>query len=62
LRVRGSPADAIAALEPARKYELGFAHGNATYVAMYVRGLAYLARHDGNKAAAEFQKILDRGD
>jgi hypothetical protein len=35
---RKKPADAIAALEPARKYELGFAHGNATYVAMYVRG------------------------
>jgi tetratricopeptide (TPR) repeat protein len=26
---------------------------------MYVRGLAYLQLHDGTKAAAEFQKILD---
>jgi outer membrane protein assembly factor BamD (BamD/ComL family) len=27
---------------------------------MYVRGLAYLQSRDGAKAAAEFQKILDR--
>ena len=26
---------------------------------VYVRGLAYLASHRGNEAAAEFQKILD---
>jgi len=26
---------------------------------VYVRGLAYLAAHQGSEAAAEFQKILD---
>jgi hypothetical protein len=26
---------------------------------IYVRGLAYLAQHDGTHAANEFQKILD---
>jgi tetratricopeptide (TPR) repeat protein len=28
---------------------------------MYVRGEAYLSLHDGAKAAAEYQKILDHG-
>jgi tetratricopeptide (TPR) repeat protein len=28
-------------------------------IAVYVRGMAYLAAHQGAKAAAEFQKILD---
>lgn len=56
---RNRPAEAIAALEPARKYEMGFPTGNTAYLVMYVRGMAYLAARDGNKAEAEFQKILD---
>ena len=52
--------EAVAALEPARKYELGGAPGApAIYLSIYVRGLAYLRLHDGAKAAAEFQKMLD---
>ncbi len=55
---RRSPAQAIAALEPAAPYELG------TRIALplgpvYVRGLAYLAAGQGPQAASEFQKILD---
>ena len=52
-------ADAVTALEAGRKYELGQNSTYATYWVMYVRGLAYLQLHDGAKAAAEFQKILD---
>jgi eukaryotic-like serine/threonine-protein kinase len=49
--------EAIAVLEPSRKYELG-ARG-ATFWVIYIRGMAYLELRDGAKAAAEFQKILD---
>jgi len=34
--------------------------GDMTLYPVYVRGEAYLAVHQGNEAAAEFQKILDR--
>ena len=51
--------EAIAVLEPSRKYELGGTLAPDAYAVMYVRGLAYLQSHDGAKAAAEFQKILD---
>jgi tetratricopeptide (TPR) repeat protein len=54
------PADAITALEAGRKFELGENEGFCTYAILYTRGLAYLELHDGAKAAAEFQKILDR--
>lgn len=56
---KNKPDEAIAALEPARKYEFGVFAGMPAYVAIYVRGLAYLQLKDGAKAAAEFQKILD---
>jgi hypothetical protein len=52
-------AEAIAVLEPSHKYELGGTLAPDAYAVMYVRGLAYLQSHDGAKAAAEFQKILD---
>jgi eukaryotic-like serine/threonine-protein kinase len=58
--LRNKPTEALAALEPAQKYELGFPIRNTTYLVMYARGLAYLQARDGNKAAIEFQKILDR--
>ncbi len=51
--------EAIAVLEPCRKYELGEPETPETYVVLYVRGMAYLQLRDGAKAAAEFQKILD---
>jgi hypothetical protein len=53
------PADALTALEVGRKYEQGTNNAYATYWVMYARGLAYLQLHDGAKAAAEFQKIID---
>ena len=56
---RNKPQDAIAALEIGRKYELGQMGGVGAYRVIYVRGMAYLQLHDGVKAAAEFQKILD---
>jgi hypothetical protein len=53
------PADAIATLEPAAKYELGSGPGIPSYYAIHLRGEAFLQSKEGVKAAAEFQKILD---
>jgi Flp pilus assembly protein TadD len=58
---QNAPAKAIADLQPASPYELG---NPAQLIGLnlypvYVRGLAYLAAHQGAQAAAEFQKILD---
>ena len=50
---------AIAALEPARRFELAITPMNPAYSVWYVRGLAYSKVKDGEKAAEEFQKILD---
>lgn len=60
---RGNVSDAIESLKAAEPYELGQTSyssysWNSLYPA-YVRGEAYLATHQGSKAAAEFQKILD---
>jgi tetratricopeptide (TPR) repeat protein len=43
---------------PATRYELGDV-GHGSLYPVYVRGQAYLAAHEGSKAAIEFQKILD---
>ncbi|MGA9426983.1 MAG: hypothetical protein WBV33_18040, partial [Terracidiphilus sp.] len=57
---RGNSAAAIAQLQVARDYELGIAGTFINYLyPAYVRGQAYLMAHDGNAAAAEFQKLLD---
>ena len=61
---RGNPAKAIELLEAARPHELGqppttFLGYFGMLYPVYVRGKAYLAAHQGNQAAAEFQKILD---
>ena len=61
----GSPAAALAALEPARGYENALAGlpFNGLYGALYsayVRGQAYLAAGRAAEAAAEFQKIIER--
>lgn len=56
---KNEASQAVAALEPVRKYDLAFPNGNQTYMVLYVRGLAYLQLKDGAKAGAEFQKILD---
>jgi serine/threonine protein kinase/tetratricopeptide (TPR) repeat protein len=54
-------AQALSTLEAAIPYELGGPPNGAVYWPMYVRGEAYLQLHDGTKAAAEYQKILDHG-
>jgi serine/threonine protein kinase/tetratricopeptide (TPR) repeat protein len=51
--------EAIAVLEPARKYELGLAFYSPAFFPIYTRGQIYLQMRDGKNAAAEFQKILD---
>lgn len=56
---RNKAAEAIAILEPGRRYELGAPIVTPAYTTIYCRGLAYLQLRDGGKAAAEFQKILD---
>jgi len=60
---RAEPAKVIDALEVAAPYELGDHSGasvgfNGPLYPVYVRGLAYLAAHQGADAAREFQKIL----
>ena len=56
-----NPAKAIAALQPAAPYDLSTPTVaiNLALYSVYLRGLAYLAAHQGAQAGAEFQKILD---
>ena len=56
---RVNTADAVASLEPARRFELGTDPYSTAFVVIYTRGLAYLKMKDGAKAASEFQRILD---
>jgi eukaryotic-like serine/threonine-protein kinase len=56
---QAKPAQAVTALEPSLPYELGAGPSGATYWPMHIRGEAFLKIHDGAKAAAEYQKILD---
>ncbi len=60
---RSNPQQALDTLGVAAPYELGLpAFSNYNWpnlYPVYVRGEAYLAAHQGNEAAAEFQKILD---
>jgi ATP/maltotriose-dependent transcriptional regulator MalT len=51
---QGDPLKAIAELEPATPYEL-----TDMMFIVYLRGVAYLAAHQGRAAAAEFGKILE---
>ncbi len=60
----GDPAKAIELLQVAVPYELGQPRSAQTgffgaLYPIYVRGLAYLAAHQGAEAAREFQKMLD---
>jgi tetratricopeptide (TPR) repeat protein len=52
----GKPQEAIESLRCTSSYELLNARG---MTAVYLRGEAYLAAHQGAQAAVEFQKILD---
>jgi tetratricopeptide (TPR) repeat protein len=58
---QNAPAKAITDLQAASPYELGVPAERIllNLYPVYVRGLAYLAAHQGPQAAAEFQKILD---
>jgi eukaryotic-like serine/threonine-protein kinase len=60
---RNDASSAIQILQSAAPYELG-SIGDAGITPIlypvYVRGEAYLAAHQGNEAAIEFQKILDQ--
>jgi eukaryotic-like serine/threonine-protein kinase len=55
---RNDAAKAIEVLQAATRYELGDV-GHGSLYPVYVRGQAYLAAHEGSKAAIEFQKILE---
>jgi eukaryotic-like serine/threonine-protein kinase len=59
---RKNPARSIELLQAAAPYELGMLSGsavNSCLYPVYVRAEAYLGAHQGQLAAAEFQKILD---
>jgi len=53
------PGQAVDTLEAAAPYEFGSPPNGAVYWPMYVRGEAYLQLRNGEKAATEYQKILD---
>jgi eukaryotic-like serine/threonine-protein kinase len=53
------PTQAIEALAPAARYELGGISPGFRLIPPYLRGLAYLHLKQGSTAAAEFQKIID---
>jgi eukaryotic-like serine/threonine-protein kinase len=61
--LHSNPQKAIDILAVAAPYELGLPavgiYNWPNLYPIYVRGEAYLAAHQGNQAAAEFQKILD---
>jgi serine/threonine protein kinase/Tfp pilus assembly protein PilF len=58
---RNDPARAVNQLQDAATVELSaeLLFPGATMYPVYVRGMAYLALHKGNEAAAEFQKFMD---
>jgi tetratricopeptide (TPR) repeat protein len=56
---RRDPDKAISLLESAKATELGYTGGVPNMFPAYLRGEAYLMLHDGNRAAAEFQKYID---
>ena len=56
---RRDPEKAISLLESAKATELGYTGGIPSMLPVYLRGDAYLMLHDGNRAAAEFQKYID---
>ncbi len=56
---QGDARRAIESLEIAAPYELADPNCGPPMMPVYLRGEAYLAAHEGVKAAVEFQKILD---
>jgi eukaryotic-like serine/threonine-protein kinase len=61
--LHSAPQEAIVILGAASSYELGLPalsyYNWPNLYPVYLRGEAYLAAHQGNEAASEFQKILD---
>jgi eukaryotic-like serine/threonine-protein kinase len=55
---RKDPKRAIEQLQVTSPIELG---DKGNLIPVYLRGEAYMMLHDGNAAAAEFQKFIDRG-
>jgi tetratricopeptide (TPR) repeat protein len=53
------PTQAVVDLEPTAPYDLATPVPISNLYPPYVRGLAYLASHNGMAAAAEFQKLYD---
>jgi serine/threonine protein kinase/tetratricopeptide (TPR) repeat protein len=53
--LRNQPEQAVSTLESAKPYELG----TGGLGPMFVRGEAFLRMHDGGRAAAEYQRMLD---
>lgn len=51
-----NPSKALMHLETAAPYELS---NNLNLLPAYLRGQAYLQEHDGSRAVAEFQKVID---
>jgi len=56
---RNQAAEAVNTLEAIRRYEFGTGPRALGPTPAFVRGMAYLKLHDGAKAAAEFQRVLD---
>jgi tetratricopeptide (TPR) repeat protein len=57
---RRDPNQAIELLKVASTVELGVPWGLPIFICpVYLRGETYLMLHDGNRAAAEFQKFMD---
>jgi eukaryotic-like serine/threonine-protein kinase len=56
---RKDASRAIQTLQAAVLYELGDMQRCNVAYPIYLRGVAYLNAHQGSKAAAEFQKVID---
>jgi eukaryotic-like serine/threonine-protein kinase len=54
-----NPVKAVELLESARPYELGIGPNSCGAWPLFYRAQAYLLAHDGQKAAAEYQRIID---
>lgn len=57
---QGKAQEALKILEPSHRLDYGTGPtGGITFAVLYVRGMAYMAAKDGEKAAAEFRKIVE---
>jgi serine/threonine protein kinase/tetratricopeptide (TPR) repeat protein len=56
---KNQPAEAVTLLEALRPYEFGTGPRAIGASPVFLRGMAYLKLHEGAKAGAEFQRILD---